>query len=215
MATVIVGVLGVAIGWNGRAHRLFEPTRLPVSTYTTTNGQRANITLLDGTTVALNVASRLDVPADFAAGNHTVYLTGEGLFTVSHHEGKPFTVISGPTRTRVLGTSFVVRHYPTDATTTVTVKEGKVAVDSTVVLAQHLVEIGRNGVVHSQRADMSAFSFATGILTVNDTPLPDGIAELDRWYDADIRLGDSVLARQQIKERCSWRIAGRSSRSTP
>ena len=44
-------------------------------------------------------------------GNHTVRLIGAGLFTVSHHDGAPFTVIAGATVARVLGTSFVVRRY--------------------------------------------------------------------------------------------------------
>ncbi|HXC24323.1 MAG TPA: FecR domain-containing protein, partial [Gemmatimonadaceae bacterium] len=141
-ATVAIGVLGVLIGWHNGARQRFEPTVRPMSTYATTNGQRATITLLDGTTVVLGVASRLDVPGDFAAGNHQVALAGEALFTVLHHMGTPFTVLAGTSQTRVLGTSFVVRHYPHDTVTTVAVRDGKVIVDSAVVVARHLVLVG-------------------------------------------------------------------------
>jgi ferric-dicitrate binding protein FerR (iron transport regulator) len=108
---------------------------VPVATYATANGERGAVTLTDGSTVILNAASRLDVPANYSSGNRTVRLIGEGLFTVSSHAGHPFTVISGLTKTRVLGTSFVVRHYGTDTTVMVAVRTGKVSVGTTVVTA--------------------------------------------------------------------------------
>ena len=43
-----------------------------VSMYVTDQGERANIVLPDGNTVALNVASRLEVPADYLAGDHAL-----------------------------------------------------------------------------------------------------------------------------------------------
>ena len=106
--TVILGVLVFLVSRQVLPH--FGERRLTaVQTYTTGDGQRANIMLSDGSIVALNVASQLDVPVDYASGDHTLRLRGEALFTVSHHEGIPLTVIAGPTTARVLGTSFVVR----------------------------------------------------------------------------------------------------------
>ena len=63
------------------------------TTYATAPGQRATITLPDDNTVALNVASRLEVPTNYGRGNHMVRLpVGEALFNVSksHHDGVPF-----------------------------------------------------------------------------------------------------------------------------
>ena len=199
-AAGVVGVLCIIFGWRGDIHQRAEPTLRPISTYATANGERASITLLDGTTVALGVASRVDVPSDFAT-NHIVYLTGEGLFTVSHHAGAPFTVVAGATSAHVLGTSFVVRHYPSDTNTTVAVSTGKVVVGSTVVSAQQFVEVRRHTVPEIHHADPSMFSFATGVLVMNVTPLSDAIPELDRWFDVDIRLGDPVLAKERIAGR--------------
>jgi ferric-dicitrate binding protein FerR (iron transport regulator) len=168
-------------------------------TYTTGNGERATITLPDGGTVALNVASRLDVPLDYMAGNHTVRLVGEGLFTVPHHEGAPFIVMAGGTAARVLGTSFIVRRYATDTATLVAVSDGKVAVGSTVVTAHHLLEIGQNSTAHMRSSDTSLFTFATGVLTLNNLLLPAAIVELDRWYGADIRLGSPTFATKHLE----------------
>ena len=167
-------------------------------TYTTASGQRATITLPDGGTVALNVASRLDVPMDYLTGNRTVHLEGEGLFTIPHVSGAPFTVMAGTTATRVLGTSFVVRRYTTDTVTEVAVREGKVAVDRAIVTAAHLVDVGLRGVTAYRTADATQFSFATGILTLPSIPLVRAIPDLNRWYGADIRVDDPALANLSI-----------------
>ena len=170
-----------------------------VSMYTTLSGERANITLPDGSTVALNVASRLEVPIDYAAGNHTMHLMGEALFTVRHHEGMPVTVIAGATTARVLGTSFAVRHYATDTTTTVAVRDGKVAVGRVVVTAARLLEVTPHDALRLRAANPAQFGFTAGVLKLNNMPLSRAVAELDRWYAADIRLGDSSFAKIPIE----------------
>lgn len=177
----------------------------PISmlTYSTGNGERANIALPDGSRVSLNVASRLEVPADYAAGNHAVRLSGEALFTVSHRDRSPFVVLAGKTAARVLGTSFIVRHYAADTTSLVAVRDGKVGVGATVLTAQRMAEVGRSGVPRVGAADPSLFSFAAGVLTLGDMPLSQAIPELDRWYDTDLRLGDSTLANQRVRGKFS------------
>ena len=170
-----------------------------VSTYATANGERANITLPDGSTVALNVASRLDVPVDYAAGNHTVHLFGEALFTVTHHGATPLTVISGMATVRVLGTSFAVRHYATDTTATVAVRDGKVMVGNVVLTAARMIDVGPLGTTAVRPAAASRFSFASGVLTIDSMPVAQAVPEFDRWYGVDIRFGDPSLRRVQIE----------------
>jgi transmembrane sensor len=194
-------ILAMIIGWQGAIHRTARPPLM--LTYTTNNGQRANITLTDGTTIALNVASRLQVPANYPAGNHVLRLDGEALFTVVHHGAHPLTVIAGNATTRVLGTRFVVRHYTTDTATTVVVHDGRVGVHEHVVAANQQAIVQRNGAVRIRPATPAQFSFATGVLTLNDMPLTAAIPELNRWYDADIRLGDPSLANRQITVECA------------
>ena len=195
---LVAGLVAVATWRSGAfvgSHRV-----APVPTvYVTQNGQRASILLPDGSTVMLNVASRLEIPADFAAGNRSVHLFGEALFSVTHHTGTPFTVVTGGVATRVLGTTFMIRHYAADTTSVVAVRDGKVAVRSTVVTAQQQAVVGRTGAVGLRPADPAQFTFATGVLTLNGVPLRDAIAELDRWYDADIRLGDPTLGKNLIQ----------------
>ena len=77
-AALMVAVVIIAVGWNLGVHSVGQRASLSVLTYSTGDGQRANITLPDGGMVALNVASRLEVPMDYMAGNHTVQILGEG-----------------------------------------------------------------------------------------------------------------------------------------
>ena len=191
-AATIAALLAIIL--IGRARVIHSVTPAAAEVYTTANGQRATIKLADGTTVALNVGSTLNVPTDYAVGNHTVGLVGEAFFTVNHHVGESFTVRAGPTLTRVLGTSFVVRRYATDTTTTIAVKDGKVAVGSMVLAAQQFVEAGPQDAGKIRSADPSFFAFTTGVLALRHVQLGSAIRALDRWYDADIRLADPRLA---------------------
>lgn len=201
VAGVIAAAMLVLFGGGRVLARIAHPTRMPVTTYVTRNGERAEITLPDGSVARLNVSSRLQVPVDFAAGGRTLTLQGEALFQVAHHAGVPFTVIAGGATTRVLGTSFLVRRYSTDTATTVAVRDGKVSVRAenqpvpgTVLAVMQQATLTPRGVVHVRAVDPAQFTFASGVLTLEGVPLAQAIPELDRWYDADIQLGDSAVS---------------------
>lgn len=195
----VLGALALIVGGTMLYRHTHRADSIADSVYTTGKGERANITLPDGSTVVLDVASRLSVPSDFGTGDHVVHLTGEALFTVSHHDATPFTVVTTNAATRVLGTTFSVRQYPEDITTTVAVSEGKIQVGSAIVSARQSIAVDRGSIGHLHASDPSQFSFATGVLTVNPMPLRQAIPELNRWYDADIRLGDPAIGTQEIR----------------
>jgi ferric-dicitrate binding protein FerR (iron transport regulator) len=166
--------------------------------YTTAKGERANITLPDGSTVALNVASRLEVPSDYTTGNRTVQLTGEAFFTVQHHDRTPFTVVSGAAATRVLGTSFLVRHYAADTATEVAVQDGRVAVRTAVVAAGQHVLVSQRAMSRLDPVAATRFGFVTGVLYLDGVTLRNAVPDLNRWYDVDVRFGDSAVAMRRI-----------------
>lgn len=200
-AVLLSGCLLFAFNWIARTRTISGHAAQPggaATTYVTGNGERATITLPDGSTVVLNVASRLDVPTDYLAGHRTVRLVGEGMFTVPHQDETPLTVHAGAATVRVLGTSFLVRAYPADSLATVAVREGKVAVQSVVLTAAQQLSVGRTGANQVRAADPAQFAFVTGVLTLDKVTFSQAIAELDRWYNADIRLGDPRLARLRV-----------------
>jgi ferric-dicitrate binding protein FerR (iron transport regulator) len=201
---LFAGAAAVIIIMFGYAHfPIRASAHLPGTTYTTANAQRANIMLPDGSRVTLDVASRLDVPRDYAMGNRTVTLTGEALFTVLNHTNQPFRVITGKTTAEVLGTSFIVRRYTADTITNIAVRDGKVSVHhgatpSIVLTAMQQADVGRSPDVRVSAVDPSRFSFVNGVLSFKNTPLHEVAVELGRWYDVEIRLGDASLAGTRV-----------------
>jgi ferric-dicitrate binding protein FerR (iron transport regulator) len=181
----------------------FAPWRAAVSrvatTYHTANGQRATVTLTDGTLVTLNAASQLDVLDGFGDGRRTVRLRGEALFQVAHAAAAPFVVDAGGTATTVLGTEFGVRAYANDPVRII-VRSGKVRVRNAVLGARDVARVaadGRVNVAHDQRVD-GALAFAAGRLVLRGMTLRDALPDLGRWYDADILLGDDALGRLPV-----------------
>lgn len=186
-------IVALVIGWSANSLLTNSALSTYESTYSTANGERAKIRLSDGSQVLLNVGSRLTVSANYANGNRTVELDGEALFMVEHDDQHPFVVIAGPSVTKVLGTSFIVRHYSNDSTAQITVRDGKVAVADAIVTAAERVEVSANGVGDVHGFKGNPFSFEYGVLSISHTSLREAIAELNRWYDADIRLADESL----------------------
>jgi ferric-dicitrate binding protein FerR (iron transport regulator) len=92
-----------------------------------------------------------------------------------------------------------VRHYDRDTSVTVAVRDGKVAVGPVVVAANHQVDVAQNGSTLLTAARPGQFSFAHGTLLLDGVRFKDAIPELNRWYNADIRISDSTLAESQIR----------------
>lgn len=189
----------VAFGWWSGTNQKTSTSARSASIYSTPKGQRANITLPDGSQVVLNTGSRLEVPADFARGTRTLKLSGEALFTVPHKSTTPFIVIAGHSVTRVLGTRFLVRYFDTDTSAIIAVQDGKVSVESTVLTADQEFETISNGASTVRRAVASRFSFDRGVLSFDGVKLVHAIPDMNRWFDADVRLGDSSIKNRSIE----------------
>ena len=87
------------------------------------------IILPDGSTAWLAQGTKLYYSPRFSAnGRREVYLDGEAFFTIKKDAVRPFYVYTGRVITKVLGTSFRVRAWPSDPRTTVIVRTGKVSV---------------------------------------------------------------------------------------
>ena len=76
--------------------------------FSTAKGQRATITLADGTRVYMGAGSTLKYPEQFKDSIRGISLQGEAFFEVAHNPQKPFIISTKNLRTRVLGTSFKV-----------------------------------------------------------------------------------------------------------
>jgi transmembrane sensor len=95
--------------------------------FRTALGEQRSVLLADGSRVTLNTASTIEV--DLRRGRRDVRLVhGEALFEVAHDAARPFVVRAGNALLNDVGTQFNVDMRSNG--TTVTVVEGRVAVNS-------------------------------------------------------------------------------------
>ena len=99
-----------------------------MNTITVPAGQRANLTLPDGTNVWLNARSEMRYPAVFTGNKREITLDGEAYFEVTHNEDKPFVVQTNKCNVEVLGTKFNVEAYSDSEDFCTSLIEGSVRV---------------------------------------------------------------------------------------
>lgn len=191
-----VGFFSLSDGFKERGINTDPPSEL--LTYSTGMGERAVVTLADGSSVWLNAGSELKVGSDFSSGHRTVSLSGEAMFTVVPKSNSPFVVSTQEASVRVLGTTFVVRNYETDTATVVAVQDGKVAVMSSVLSANQEITISERFISSVTQANADRFSFSSGVLRISGTDFGNAIKDLNRWYNIQIVLADSSLASRRI-----------------
>jgi ferric-dicitrate binding protein FerR (iron transport regulator) len=174
----------------------------------TGNAERATVRLPDGSRVMLAAASRLRYPEDLdRIVPRTIVLKGEAYFEVAHDAARPFVVQAAHALTQVLGTSFSVRAYESDTLVRVVVASGRVALsvsgsDSTarrVLGADELARLSESGAAQIERVDATRYlAWTDGRLVFDDTPLVEVAEQLERWYDVEVVLADSALARRRF-----------------
>lgn len=97
-------------------------------TIATGYGEKAEVTLPDGSRVWINSGSRLTYDSRFNRKRRDLQLTGEAYFEVVPNSRKPFVVQTADLEVEALGTSFSVTDYDDESFATSVLLEGKVHV---------------------------------------------------------------------------------------
>ena len=98
-AVIIIGVCGYFMTNDYLYNKLAQP-----QTITVPAGQRAQITLADGTRVWLNAQSTLTYASNFGRRERNVELDGEAYFEVAKNKDIPFYVHTEMNKVKVVGT---------------------------------------------------------------------------------------------------------------
>jgi transmembrane sensor len=195
---VAAAIVGVAFTFGRNA--TLSPGNRPSEFFehVTAPGQRATLTLADGSTVTLNVGTRLRYAKNFGRTSRDVYVDGEALFTVPHHTGVPF-VVHASAPVRVLGTVFSVRQYAGERARVI-VAQGRVSMGDAVVTTGQAATTTTDGrtVVTPDANTAAALAWVDGRLVIDAQRLGDVIPELNRWLGWDIRLADPALAERRL-----------------
>jgi transmembrane sensor len=200
-------VVGLLIGGLWYAMKLNPDTR-----FQTAIGERASVSLPDGSTLELNSNSLARL--DFSQRARVVRLEhGEAFFKVQHDPNRPFWVVAGNSWVRAVGTAFSVYLRPSGMR--VVVSEGAVQVGTTRLAdpdvssepassqaVASLVRAGKQvevrGGVREVRAltpdDLArAVAWRSGTLYYENEPLGDVVDELNRYTPVQIVVRDDSL----------------------
>lgn len=172
--------------------------------YATRIGEQRVATLKDGSRIALNTDTQVDVR--FNSDRRRIELDrGEAMFEVAHDAERPFVVVAGDTRVVALGTVFTVRRTRDDVV--VTLIEGRVAVshegsrnhavtDAVVTLrpGEKFTDTASGPSRIEPESVEAATAWRRGQTVFQDTPLSLAVVELNRYGGPPIIIDDPRLA---------------------
>lgn len=163
-------------------------------------GQRAQLTLSDGTEVWLNAQSTLIYPTTFSSKDRRVKLVGEAFFKVTKNINKPFIVSSKDIELKVLGTAFNVYSYPEIEGVEASLLEGSLQVyeinhqNNAVILKPNEQISCVNGKMNvSSFSDIESLKWKEGIYTFNNVAFSDIIKKLELYYDVKIIVQEELI----------------------
>ncbi len=155
------------------------------------------IELPDGTIVTLNYLSKLKYAKTFGEQNREVTLEGEAYFEVAKDPTKPFIINTENSVIEVIGTSFNVNAYKSNADVEVVVNTGIVALSSKKIPDEKIIlKQGEKGELVKQtqklnlqkNEDVNFLSWKTKKLIFENTPLNNVIKSLEKVYHKDFSI---------------------------
>lgn len=155
-------------------------------------GQRARITLPDGSSAWLNAGSRLYYPSVFGK-ERKVRLEGEGFFEVAKDADKPFIVAAADIEIKALGTQFNVYNYAKADFVSATLTEGSIVVypagkeNEGQLLSPNQRLIVENGKFTLEKVmDADELLWKEGIYSFRKERMQDIIKKLELYFDVEI-----------------------------
>lgn len=178
--------------------------------HATAVGEHRVVSLPDGSTLALNTDTVVDVTLHAHARNLTL-LRGEAHFTVAHDASRPFLVTVGNRTVRAVGTAFNVRLRPAEALD-VLVTEGVVRLGSTdaapaggapsELSAGELLQIDAQGRMRVQKlggnAQAAWLAWRDGMLMFEGETLQAALDEFSRYTTDRFGIADPQLRSLRI-----------------
>ncbi len=168
-------------------------------------GQKASLTLPDGTRVTLNSESTLKYSTAYNQSERTVELVGEAFFEVAKNQKIPFMVKAGNLAVEAKGTAFNVKAYPDENYISTTLTEGIVEVktpeEMIAMRPNERVEYDKSG----NKLKKLTLTDATGSigwlhdeLSFENATLEEVVASFSRIYNVDIRFASESIKEQRF-----------------
>lgn len=169
----------------------------PQATFATAIGESRSVTLEDGSMVTLDTDSRIAVVLEEERRTLTLQ-RGAAFFDVTPDETRPFTVHTQFGSVTVLGTQFQVRQDAAGAQ--VVLVKGSVRLDASEAGTEALLlrpgqqaRRDADGGWQVARADPDSIAWRQGRLVFRATPLPQAVAEVNRYTSHKLEIDDRSL----------------------
>lgn len=164
-------------------------------------GQRAQITLADGTRVWLNAKSTLTYASNFGRTDRNINLEGEAYFEVAKNKDIPFYVNTEKNKVRVVGTSFNVCAYKGSNEFETTLVEGIVDIYAATDADKPIVRLEKNeffGEYNGVRKKTVLPSYEylrwkEGLYCFDDSELSHILNRLELYYNVKITVKNKKL----------------------
>ncbi len=170
------------------------PARVIGQTFHTGVGQKADVTLPDGSVVTLDTASKLEVR--FTRGERRVVLDGQGWFRLKR-SARPFLISAGGHSFTTEQGSFDLRADTGEVRAFAAEGLLTLAGESSSVMLEpgHMLEVKGNDVlIHSVSNPATLIAWRQGLLQLDDVPLAEAAGELNRYRRRPIRIADNHAA---------------------
>ena len=153
--------------------------------------------LPDSSHVTLTGDSRLTYNSRFGKSNRELYLHGEAFFKVKRDTRKPFVVNTALIQVEVLGTSFQIISRELQAK--VFVEKGRVKVTTLDKKQDETLETGMSAKYEKVKGELTisakdSLKGQAGNLKFDNTPLPEVIEILNKYYGSHIVLPDEYTS---------------------
>jgi ferric-dicitrate binding protein FerR (iron transport regulator) len=172
------------------------------------SGQRAEITLGDGTKVWLNAKTTLTFPNQFSGKTREVQLDGEAFFDVVSNKSKPFIVKTQKYNVKVWGTRFNLMAYSEKGIFETSLFEGSVEVlkpgisNGSFIRPQERIFLKDNQMVVAPITDTNRFLWKEGIISFDDESFPELVNRLELYFDLKIEVKNDEI----LKYRCTGKF---------
>ena len=194
-AIFVVAVLGV---------RYFQPPssvdeQVVMQTIHVPAGQRAELTLVDGTKVWLNANTTFIFPNHFSIAGRNVTLDGEGYFNVTSNKKHPFIVQTNKYDIKVWGTEFNVMAYSANNFFETSLLEGSVELlnpgtnNGVLIRPKERIYLENNRLVQAPIIDFNHFLWKDGLITFDNESFPEMVKKLELFFDLKIEVKNKTI----------------------
>ncbi|MEA4936341.1 MAG: FecR domain-containing protein [Paludibacter sp.] len=166
------------------------------------SGEQVSIVLPDGTKVKLNSETTLNYNInDFNRKVREISLGGEAFFEVAHNEKIPFIIKTKHMDVKVLGTTFNLQARDEEATTELSLIEGKVSLTACTTSQNVVLYANQKAILDKRTGDIRVLKDDPEITTAwlrkelafHATPIRKVFREIERSYGIRISIDENEI----------------------